>query len=214
MARILSERYFAQVEEVERPFNVCGYVEDGRDVSGGCDCIGATDDICGYWYVENLSNKWIENHFTCWYHLEDEQELQLALRALRGLSLDSLSEAEKEHAARAIECGYLCREGRMLYTKILACLQKDRIRLFHITEGLVDGCLKECAETVAEKLSRLIRRFLPGHLLGEWKRVNDLACMPMQHALMEACVERGILTPPENGIGAEGCWMTVERWSA
>ena len=31
------------------------------------------------------------------------------------------------------------------------------------------------------------------------------------NALIEPWVESGILTPPENGIGAESCWMTVEK---
>lgn len=210
--RFLSERYFAQVEKVDRPFSVYGYVEDGRDFGVGCDCITATDEAYGYsWYVENIYNKWIEKHFYCWYHLDDDEELLLALRALDGLSLDSLSEAEKEHAARAIECGYLYREGGMLYTKILVCSHKDRKRLFHITEGLAGGCLEECAEAVAKKLNRLIRRFVPEHLLGEWRHANDLAHLPVMNALIEPWVESGILTPPENGIGAEGCWMTVEK---
>ena len=101
----------------------------------------------------------------------------------------------------------------MLYTKILVCSRKDRERLFHVTEGLADGCLEKCAETVAEKLSNLIRRFLPGYLLGEWRLVNDLAYEPVVlNALLESLVEKGILVPPENGIGAEGCWMTVESF--
>nr|WP_302020808.1 RNA polymerase sigma factor [uncultured Acetatifactor sp.] len=213
VARILAERYFAHVEEVERPFSVYGYVEDGEDFGTGCDCVEAEDDIYGCWYVENIYNKWIEGHFFCWYHLEDNQELRLALKALQGLALDSLSEAEKEYAARALECGYLYREGEMLYTKILVCSRKDRERLFHVTEGLADGCLEKCAETVAEKLSNLIRRFLPGYLLGEWRLVNDLAYEPVVlNALLESLVEKGILVPPENGIGAEGCWMTVESF--
>lgn len=213
VARILAERYFSHVEEAERPFSVYGYVEDGEGFGTGCDCVEAEDPIYGCWYVENIYNKWIEEHFFCWYHLEDNQELRLALKALHGLALDSLSEAEREYAARALECGYLYREGGMLYTKILVCSQKDRERLFHVTEGLADGCLEQCAETVAEKLSSLIRRFLPGYLLGEWRLVNNLAYEPVVlNALLESMVEKGILIPPENGIGAEGCWMTVERF--
>lgn len=211
VGRILSEKYFAQVEKAERPFSVYGYVEDGRDCGGGWDCTG-TAETRGYsWYMENIYNKWIKEHFYSWYHLEDDRELRMALRALDGLALDSLSDADKEYAARAIDCGYLYREGGMLYVKILVCGQKDRGRLFRITEGLADGCLKECAEAVVEKLSGLIRRFVPGYLLGEWMYVNDLAALPVLNGLLDSLVEGGILTPPENGIGAEGCWMIVER---
>ena len=64
---------------------------------------------------------------------------------------------------------------------------------------------------MAEKLSGLIRRFVPGHLLGEWEFANQLAGLNVLDALMEHLTETGILAPPENGLGAEGCWMCVER---
>lgn len=213
VGRILSERYFAQVKEVTRPFSVYGYVEEECDSNAGWDCAEAAEDAYGYgWYMENIYNKWIEKHFYCWYHLEDDQCLQLSLGALDGLALDSLSEAGKEHAARAIESGYLYREGGMLYTKILVCSHRDRKRLFAITEGLAENSrLKECAEVVAERLSGLIRRFVPRHLLGEWRHANDLAYLPVTNALMKDWVEKNILIPPENGVGAEGCWMIVDK---
>ena len=91
---------------------------------------------------------------------------------MQGLALDSLSEAEKEYAARAIECGYVYRERERLYTKILVCEKRDYDRLFHITDGLCRGHLRECAMAAAEKLSRLISRFVPGYLLGERESVT------------------------------------------
>ena len=99
----------------------------------------------------------------------------------------------------------------MLYTKILVCKEKDRDRLFDITSGLTNGYLTECAEAVAEKLSGMIRRFVPEHLLGEWKFANDLAALTVLDALIEHMIKMGLLTPPENGVGAEGCWMGLEK---
>jgi len=29
--------------------------------------------------------------------------------------------------------------------------------------------------------------------------------------VVECLIEKGILTPPEDGIGAEGCWMGVKK---
>ena len=29
--------------------------------------------------------------------------------------------------------------------------------------------------------------------------------------LVESLIERGLLIPPENGVGAEGVWMLVEK---
>lgn len=125
--------------------------------------------------------------------------------------MEELSEAGKEHAARAIECGYLYREGNRLYTKILVCGTGDEDRLFDVTDGLARGHLEEAARSVAEKVAGCIRRFVPEHLLGEWKYANCLAAQPVLDTLLDTLVAEKVLTPPENGVGAEGCWMCVER---
>ena len=61
------------------------------------------------------------------------------------------------------------------------------------------------------KLAALIGASIPEHLLGEWEFANRLANMPVLDAVVEALIEKGLLTPPENGVGAEGCWMCVEK---
>ena len=209
---VLSRKYFSQVKKIERPFHVYGYVDDGRSYGGGQDGVYASN-ICGYpWvYLENIYNNWIDRHFDCGHNVANDSRLQLAMRAVDGLAVDSLSDAEREHAAKAIECGYLYRDGENLYTKILVCERKDRDRLFAVTDRLADGYLTECAETVAEKLSGLIRRFVPEHLLGEWEYAIGLGGMMVLDSLVDCLVQMGILTPPENRLGAEGCWMSVEK---
>lgn len=37
-----------------------------------------------------------------------------------------------------------------------------------------------------------------------------LAGLPLFTALVESLIERGLLTPPKDGLGAEGCWLAVE----
>lgn len=69
--------------------------------------------------LENIYITRIKPHFHCGLNIAAHPQLQLALRAIEGLDVNTLSELEKEHAAKAIECGYLYREGEMLYTKIL-----------------------------------------------------------------------------------------------
>ena len=99
----------------------------------------------------------------------------------------------------------------MLYTKILACELSNRSKLFDISNSLQNGYFDEDAKMVAEKIAALIKKALPEHLLGEWKFANSLASMPILDAVVECLIEKGVLTPPENGIGAEGCWMSVEK---
>ena len=140
-----------------------------------------------------------------------DPQIQLALRAIDGLDIACLSEREKEQAAKAIECGYLLREGNMLYTKILVNTLSDCSRLFDISNALQNGYFDDDAEIVANKLAALIKKAVPDHLLGEWRFANQLANLPIYDAVIECLIDKGILTPPEDGIGAEGCWMSVEK---
>lgn len=138
-------------------------------------------------------------------------QIQLALRAIGGIAISTLSENEKESAAKAVECGYLYREGEMLYTKILVNDWKDNNRLFSLTTRLSEGYFETEAQKTAEKIAALIRKSVPEHLLGDWEVANALANTPIYDSLAEVLIEKGILTPPRDGIGAEGCWMSVEK---
>ncbi len=51
----------------------------------------------------------------------------------------------------------------------------------------------------------------PEYLWGEWQYANSLANMPVLDAVVECLIEKGLLTPPENGLGAEGCYMLVDK---
>lgn len=209
---ILEEKYFSQYEKPDRPFSVFGYVENGKDYGGGHDSLEAVN-ICGFSLVQlhNIYITRIRKHFGCGLNVSTDLQIQLALRAIDGLCISTLSEADKEHAAKAIECGYLYRDGDMLYTKILTSSIADNGRLFDITYGLNKGVFAKDAEAVAEKIAALIKKSVPEYLLGEWYLANVIAGMPVIDAVVEGLIDKGILTPPENGIGAEGCWMCVMK---
>ena len=210
--RIMEEKYFAGYKAPKRPFSVFGYVDNGKRYGGGWDGVEA-HNVCGYRYVhfDNIYITRIKKHFHCGWDVANDSPLQLALRSIEGLSVASLTEKEKEHAAKAIEQGYLYREGDTLYTKILVCSVADGESVHKISESLKDGYFDKDAEAVAEKLAALIKSAIPEHLLGEWEFANRLANMPVLDAVVESLIEKGVLTPPENGVGAEGCWMSVEK---
>lgn len=98
----------------------------------------------------------------------------------------------------------------MLYTKILVNEVKDNSRLFSISGGLHNAFEEEC-QIVASKLAALIKKNVPTYLLGEWKFANMLANMPVLDSVLESLIEQGILVPPVDGIGAEGCWISVMK---
>ena len=98
----------------------------------------------------------------------------------------------------------------MLYTKILVSDLKDR-HLFDLSYRLDTAGFAKEAEDTADKLAALFRKAIPDYLMGEWGCANALANGPVLDAVVECLIERGILIPPENGIGAEGCYMFVSK---
>lgn len=209
---ILENKYFADTDAPDRPFSVYGFESLGKYFGCGMDGTAA-QEICGYSNVHmtNIYISRIRGHFHCGHNISQDPMLLMTIRAIEGLSADSLSEDEKEIAAKAIEQGLLVRKGNTLYTKILVHDKKDGSRLFSTTIKLENGYFDGAAESIAKEIAALIKDSLPDYLIGEWRYANRLAGLPMWDALVEALIARGILTPPENGIGAEGCWMGVEK---
>ena len=210
VSQLLHKNHFTETKKVERPFSVFGYENNGKLYGGGWDGI-AGNNICGYGkiHLDNIYITRIKKHFSCGHDISNDPLLQLAIRAISGLDINSLYEQEKEHAAKAIECGYLYREGDTLYTKILVCPLENSHSIFDVTNELQNGYFDKEAEIIAEKLAKLIKQSIPEHLIDEWRYANSLASMPILDAVVEHLIEKGVLTPPENGIGAEGCWMYV-----
>lgn len=161
--------------------------------------------------INNIYISRVKQHFSCGHNVSTDPQLQLAIRAIDGLDVNTLNEQEKEHAAKAIECGYLYREGDVLYTKILVSSLDDADDLYKITKVLRNGYFDAEAELVAEKIAALIKRSVPAYLYNEWGLANSLANMPILDAVVEFLIEKGVLIPAEDGLGAEGCWMLVKK---
>lgn len=210
--KVLNERYFAQEEKSDRPFHVFGYIDNGKYYGGGWDGVNA-ENVCGYSKirVDNIYLTRIKEHFHCGLNIASDIPIQLALRAVEGLDINILSEVEKEHAAKAIACGYLYREGETLYTKILVNQLHDSEKLYAISRRLEKGYFEEKAQVVVEKIAQLIHESVPDYLLSEWMFANTLAALPVIDSVVEVLIEKGILVPPEDGIGAEGCWMGLKK---
>ena len=208
--QILEKDYFSGTAKPERPFSIYGFEFKGISYGIGWDSVSAKN-ICGYSEIcfENIYFKRIQQHFSCGHDVANDPELQLAIQAIGGFDMKDLSDQDKEHAAKAIECGYIYREGDILYTKILVSNISDHNHLFEITNELAKDYFKESAEKVAAEIAKLIHANVPEHLLGEWWFANDLASLPILDALVSTLIDKGLLIPPKDGVGAEGCWMSV-----
>lgn len=209
----LKNHYMKDVEQSNRPFTVFCYKNgtESKHWGGGWDGVDASD-ICGYKHI-HLNNIYIgriKPHFHCGLNVSTDAKLRMAIRAVYGLPIDNLSEDEKEVAAKAIECGYLYRENDILYTKFLVHKEEDSHSLFNTTNLLYPLMPEEIVNSIASKVSQFVRQNIPEHLLGDYLYVNRLANMPVLDTLVEALIDKGIFTPPENGIGAEGLWMSIK----
>lgn len=210
--RILGETYFSDYKKPERPFSVFGHVVFDVSYSAGVEETYA-ENLCGFRWVRmtNLNLSHIDRHFIARHNISTDPQLLMALRAIDGFNIASLTDQEKEHAAKAVESGYLYKEGERLYTKILVCPMKEDDRLFEVSKRLREGYFEEEAREAAGRLAALIKKNVPKHLLGEWEFANALAGMRSVNLVENALIEQGILIPPRDNIGAEGCWMSVYK---
>ena len=209
---IMKEKGFADVPPSDRPFSVFGFRRfDDKLWGGGWDGTTAYN-LCGYKqvFLSNIYIGRIRAHFHCGHNVGSDPQLQLAIRAIDGIPVDSLTETEKETAAKAVQCGYLYREDDRLYTKFLVMTKEDQERMFQLNVGIRESFRRE-AERIADTMTAALRRYLPTHLLPDYRHANTLAAMPVLDTLVEDLIGRGMLTPPENGVGAEGMWMGVEK---
>lgn len=207
----LKEEFFVDVEEVKRPFSVFGYVDNGKYYGCGHDGIGGYN-ICGYSAVglENINISRIRQHFCCGHNIGNDKQIQLAVRAIYGIPVCEITEAEKEVVAKAIKCGYIYREGDILYTQILVYDAEQREEIYKLTYD-IGKKFENVAREIAAEIRLLMKKGIPDYLLNEYKYVNQVAAIPLVDAIVEALVEKGYLEVPENGIGAEGCWMYVKK---
>jgi hypothetical protein len=205
----LEKSYFADIQKPDRRFSVFGYLDNGMYWGGGKDGTNA-QNLCGYAEVamSNIYGSQVKKHFGCGHNISTDEKIQLAIRSIDGLPVEELTDPEKEQAAKAIAEGYLYREGDMLYTKILVIESgMDRCAPSY---GLEEVLLPE-ADSVAEEMTEFLKKTLPSHLIAEYRYANALAALPIFDTLIEALIDEGLLIPPENGIGAEGCWMITKR---
>lgn len=212
---ILAEKSFSGVEEPKREFSVFGFENFGKDWFGGCDGVTAKN-ILGYSYVHilniysNSKELPIMHHFHCGQNLANDEKLQMAIRAIGGLDVNSLSDDEKETAAKAIEENYIYRDGDTLYTKFLVMNYADDDAADKISDKIVDAFSDEAEKTAAE-IAALIREVLPEHLIPEYKFFADLAAIPVCETLIKALIDDGILEPLRDKLNAETVWMSVKK---
>lgn len=214
--KVLAEKYFSDITPVKRNYFcvAVGYTDEQKTAFDfyGSDGIDATS-VCGYKsvFVSNIYGKRIDKHFHCGHNLSHDQKLLMVLRAIGGLSIDELSETEKEIAAKALECGYLRRNGSIIEPKIIVIDRKNAKDFYNLSFDF-NNDMGTVIEQIAAELSVFMRTHIPEHLMNEYEIYTELiAGIRILSKAIDECINEGLLSEPESRIGAEGMLMIVEK---
>lgn len=214
---VIGKKYFSDIEPVKREFTTVAtaFRDDMKPDFGfyGCDGI-QSNSVWKYSYVHfsNIYGARKEKHFACDHNITNDDKLLLTLKALDGtLCIDELSDTEKEVAAKAIECGHIRKCGKILLPKIVA-YEKKFDKTFHNMANALNDDTEALVEKIAKELSEFMRKHIPEHLINEYEYYTGcIAGVRFLHETIEACIREGLLSEPENKIGAEGVLMVVEK---
>ena len=212
----VSEKYFSDVKPKKRPYSLVSVAfKDGgwSDLDAmGCDGIHA-DMVCGYKsvFISNVYCKALKAHFHCGHVLSHDPKLLLLLRSIDGLSLDSLSEEQREVAAKAVECGYLRKNGKMLEPNVVVIDEKDA-EDFYAFSHVFDENMEEIKKAIADELGEFMKKHIPSYLLCDHRIYSQLiAGVRMQTLLTEECIKRGLLTTPKDTLCGEGVLVVTDK---
>jgi RNA polymerase sigma factor (sigma-70 family) len=209
----ITEKYFKDITPTKRDFFTFGIASDPNqpiDIGFyGCDGNSAQDiDEYANIFISNIYGKRIKKHFSCGHDISQDRQLRLTIRAIKGIPLSSLSEDEKETAAGAIESGYIKKENDCLYPKILIS-ETEKIYNDIINDFISET--NDLIEPVADEMQQLIKKYVPKHLMGEYKLFVEQTSWGLLEGMIEKCIELGTLIPPEKTPSAEGVVMVVTK---
>lgn len=212
---------FRDTESPRRPYT-CVAIDACAENSHfyGNDGVNARQ-ICGYSnvYVENLYGDRLQAHFHCNLNLSNDPLLLLTIRSVNGLALSALSVEEQEIAAKAIQCGYMQKNGGFLEPAIVVLDPDSRQELWNaVSESMRNmGALPQTlpqtlAQNLASELAAFMKKHVPAHLMGEYAGYNTcVASNHFFHDVVEECISRGILNAPKNPLGPEGVLMVLQK---
>lgn len=214
--KVIEEKYFSDITPLKREFSctAVAYTDEQNPYndSYGCDGFDAYS-VGGYKSVSvaNIYGKHIDKHFSCAHNISNDQKLIMALRSIGGISIDDLSEDEKEIAAKAIECGYLRKRGNIIEPKIIVIDKKNETGFYNLSFDF-NNDMGAIIEKIAAELSAFMRTHIPEHLMNEYQLYTMLiAGKRIWAKVIDACINEGLLSEPENRVGAEGMLMIVEK---
>lgn len=211
----LKETSFAAVAPPDRPFTVTGVaLPEGEEFGSGfygCDGISGRD-LGGYAevFLRNIYGERITQQFHCGHDIANDPLILLTLRSIGGLPVAGLSDDERETAAKAIEAGYLRREGGILEPRILTMRIDDQDSFSALRPELGTEA-RDSVERIAGRLAGLADRLLPAHLRNEYPAFTLLSSCALTGKMIERCIQEGLLSLPGPQPGPEGVCLFVRK---
>ncbi|MBQ3099795.1 MAG: sigma-70 family RNA polymerase sigma factor [Clostridia bacterium] len=209
----IKQKYFTDVEPAKRPYSQTAVVSDESTACGwGNDGISGKG-ILGYKSVafSNMYGTLIDPHFRCGHNIANDEMLLMTVRAINGLDIDTLSDSDKEIAAKASECGYLRKNGNIIEPKIITFDRKDEGKWYSIPQKFIEDC-EDLIDRIADELGVIVKKNLPEHLINDYHNYcNLIASSRFDAKFIDRCVELGILYKPEKRLSAEGMTLRIEK---
>lgn len=161
--------------------------------------------------MSNIYGRRIDKHFGCGHNISQDPCILMTIKAIGGLNINELTESEKEASAKAVECGYLRKNGDILEPKIIVIDNSNEKDFYSLSNRLHDN-MGEIKEKIAEELAAFIKKHIPKHLMCDYQLyIQLIAGTRILDRVIEECIKTGLLKEPENRIGAEGVLMVVEK---
>lgn len=135
--------------------------------------------------------------------------LLLVIRCIDGLAFGSLSEKEKEIAAKALEQKLIKKVNNTLYPNMLVFSKKSFKEFSAIKQGISD-LVQPLVERMADWYIKMMKTHLPAHLYTQAYYFVRLTGN-MQNWLTEECIRDGLLYVPDKEKCGEGMWLIVEE---
>lgn len=211
--KIIAEKYFSDIKPIKREFTcvAIAFTDDQKPNFDfyGCDMIEAMSVEGHNVFMSNIYGKRIEKHFHCGHNLSQDEKLLMLVKSIGGLSIDELSEDEKEIAAKAIECGYIRKKGNIIEPKIIVINNNDLEKFLDFPFGFSEN-MESIIGKIAAELAEFMKKHIPKYLINEYPIYSQLiAGNRILSGMIEECIKEGLLTEPERRLGAEGVFMIV-----
>lgn len=217
--KIMDEKHFSDVKEAisfsgrKFTFGAIARKENEPKIPYGYGCDGNNArDFCGYSFVEfrNIYGPKKDAFYRVGRNLTHEKGFSLLLKSIGGIPIESLTDEQKELAAKGIEVGLLRKNDTLLEPAIIIIDNKNSDAFFKCLDGLYPLLVPYC-EDLALEVSNHIKKHIQKHLLDEYKTYNMAASASIVSCVIDKCIERGLLDEPENRLGPEGVLLVVEK---